>query len=305
MQRAKFLSCLLLILANIDLVHGKWFCTKNLCENGGTCKPGLLYDVCKCTPSWKGRRCEIKVLPCKLAPCKNGGKCEDVDDKTFKCTCGDDFFGDTCEEKKKCNAPLDILFVVDTSSWQYWHNFKLIKEFILKVIEWMEISKSAVQVGMLPFTYEKYTNVLFYPHTYGDFPHLKDGIIKKLQKSPPRAFIGHEGHLTRALQIANRKVFPTSSGRPKAVVILSAQKPLDNIQEFYDAWQKLEKKDVNVVTVQLLPSPSQLLVPQRIEIFEDIAKKGKLIKSKFPDLNNHVLQLVHILCKNINPTDKC
>ena len=53
-----------------------------------------------------------------------------------------------------CENPLDVLFIVDTSSWQYTSNFDHIRNFIFSVVDWMNISDTATQVGVLPFTYK-------------------------------------------------------------------------------------------------------------------------------------------------------
>ena len=39
------------------------------------------------------------VKPCDKNPCKNDGQCENVDAETFKCTCNENWTGETCEEK--------------------------------------------------------------------------------------------------------------------------------------------------------------------------------------------------------------
>ena len=78
-----------------------------LMHHVGLYKPVMFaYHITICTISF------FEVMPCKLAPCKNGGKCKDVDDKTFKCTCGDDFLGDTCEEKSTVYKCLYIVVVL-------------------------------------------------------------------------------------------------------------------------------------------------------------------------------------------------
>jgi hypothetical protein len=37
--------------------------------------------------------------PCDQLPCKNDGTCENVDKETFKCSCHQNWTGETCEEK--------------------------------------------------------------------------------------------------------------------------------------------------------------------------------------------------------------
>ena len=72
-------------------------CTSNKCENGATCKDGVMEYQCECAPGYAGNYCEKKIDFCgkEFAPCKNGATC--VDHFThYECQCTLGFRGDNC-----------------------------------------------------------------------------------------------------------------------------------------------------------------------------------------------------------------
>ncbi|GBM23138.1 hypothetical protein AVEN_60836-1, partial [Araneus ventricosus] len=72
-------------------------CTKNPCENGGTCRLKGNSSKCDCKTPYFGDKCEKD--PCTDNPCKNGGTCSLFKD-SFKCDCIEQFDGDKCENGK-------------------------------------------------------------------------------------------------------------------------------------------------------------------------------------------------------------
>lgn len=85
---------------------------------------------CICYKGFRGKRCEIDINECEPNPCENNGTCRQnslpldninlehsiYDGKEqnisanldrlsgYTCECGSDFYGDRCEEKKKCST---------------------------------------------------------------------------------------------------------------------------------------------------------------------------------------------------------
>ena len=73
------------------------------------------------------------------------------------------------------------------------------------VINWLKISDLATEVGLITFTFEKYTKVQFLPGTYTDASKLQSE-LRSLKPNAPIPFIGWEGSTAKALKLANDEV---------------------------------------------------------------------------------------------------
>lgn len=79
-------------------------CSPNPCKNDGTCEvlaPTRRGDVfneylCRCQPGFEGVHCQINVNDCANRPCKNGGRCRDLEGD-YACQCNSPYVGKQCQ----------------------------------------------------------------------------------------------------------------------------------------------------------------------------------------------------------------
>ncbi|XP_054647394.1 protocadherin Fat 4 isoform X1 [Dunckerocampus dactyliophorus] len=101
-------------------------CTRNPCQNGGSCKRRLTVGpdikteesvpvilvanhplqpyACSCRPGYAGGVCETDIDECQPSPCHNGGTCHNLVGG-FSCTCPEGFTGMACErDVNECHS---------------------------------------------------------------------------------------------------------------------------------------------------------------------------------------------------------
>ncbi|KAJ7388752.1 Cartilage intermediate layer protein [Desmophyllum pertusum] len=73
-------------------------CDPNPCLSGGTCTADNKGYLCQCPDKFTGDRCEQALDPCIINPCQNEGKCHDLGNMQFYCQCERGFTGNNCEK---------------------------------------------------------------------------------------------------------------------------------------------------------------------------------------------------------------
>lgn len=79
-------------------------CSPNPCRNDGTCevlaptRRGDVFNeyICRCQPGFEGVHCQINVNDCMNQPCKNGGRCKDLEGD-YACQCASPYVGKQCQ----------------------------------------------------------------------------------------------------------------------------------------------------------------------------------------------------------------
>ncbi|XP_062818515.1 protein jagged-1b [Anolis carolinensis] len=67
------------------------------CRNGGTCQVEGGRPRCFCQKGYTGAECETQVGTCEGNPCLHGGRCLEMENRTFQCSCPLGFSGSRCE----------------------------------------------------------------------------------------------------------------------------------------------------------------------------------------------------------------
>lgn len=142
--------------------HYKLGCTDNQClsfpcHNGATCNDNDAGFNCHCIPGWDmATHCSTDYDECQTVPCLNGGTCNNLFNQ-FTCNCTGRYEGDICE--KDCRpGPVDIVFVVDTSS-SVPNDVNKSIDFIEGFVRNVSIGLDNFQVGVI--TYNVEPTVLF------------------------------------------------------------------------------------------------------------------------------------------------
>ncbi|XP_032672289.1 protein slit isoform X1 [Odontomachus brunneus] len=73
-------------------------CYTSPCQNGGFCEalPERQFR-CKCAPGYHGDRCQHKIDACYGNPCRNSGTCKVLEEGRFSCDCAPGYKGLRCE----------------------------------------------------------------------------------------------------------------------------------------------------------------------------------------------------------------
>ena len=103
------------------------------------------------------------INECDLSPCEGRGVCTDLIND-FECRCPDGRTGRNCE--RRCDGELDLALVVDTSGSIRRSRWPLVLQFLIDIVDNLEISQQKTRVGLityaddaiLRFTLDAFTN---------------------------------------------------------------------------------------------------------------------------------------------------
>ena len=66
------------------------------CKNGGVCEDQINGYECECRAGFTGVNCEININECEPLPCRNNATCLDLDNR-YECLCLPGFEGAQCQ----------------------------------------------------------------------------------------------------------------------------------------------------------------------------------------------------------------
>ncbi|KAM9488327.1 collagen alpha-6(VI) chain [Clarias gariepinus] len=125
------------------------------------------------------------------------------------------------------SAPVaDIVFIVDVSDSIAFSNYRLVRDFLHRMINGLEITSDGVRVGMV--LYSDTPTADFYLNTFDN----KDDILQYIKLLP---FKGGESKTSKALKFAKDKLFTNETGSRRDVgvqqiaVVITEGDSLDNV----------------------------------------------------------------------------
>ncbi|XP_048580138.1 uncharacterized protein LOC5520382 [Nematostella vectensis] len=186
-------------------------CTKNPCQNGGTCIPsGPSVYTCTCTPGVTGANCETDVDECSNSSlCGADRMCVNTYG-SFLCLCTEDKYGPHCNYT--CESGIDLVFAVDGSTFVGSSNFRKSLEYARAVTSSLNISESATHVGVT--VYGKVGQAAVSLKQYYD----KSSLTKAISNvSYPNGFARHLGE---GLNRSKTHQFDVSGRSTKQVLIV-------------------------------------------------------------------------------------
>ncbi|NXY89173.1 MATN2 protein, partial [Alcedo cyanopectus] len=202
------------------------------CEH--TCVNAGDSFVCKCQEGFllreDGKTCRNKDV-CKSVAhgcehtCVNNGD-------SFTCKCQEGYV--LREDQKTCRrcteGPVDLVFVIDGSKSLGEDNFETVKQFVLGILDTLEISPKAARVGLLQYSTEVHTEF-----TLRQFSSAKD--MKKAVSQ--MKYMGRGSMTGLALrQVAERSFTeaegarPPSAKVPRVCVVFTDGRAQDEVSEW-------------------------------------------------------------------------
>ncbi|XP_060778327.1 collagen alpha-6(VI) chain-like isoform X2 [Neoarius graeffei] len=198
---------------------------------------------------------------------------------------------ETVEVTGDCKAApvADIVFIVDVSDSITVSNFKLVRDFLHRMINGLEIMPDSVRVGMV--LYGDTPTVDFYLNTFDD----KEDILQYIKLLP---FKGGESKTSKALKLAREKVFIKEMGSRHALgvqqiaVVITEGGSLDNVTV---QATELRRSGVQVYALGVTKDN----VKQLKEIASYPSKRFVFSVESFAKLNTMEKILRKTLCNNV------
>ncbi|KAF1524043.1 Matrilin-2, partial [Eudyptes chrysocome] len=190
--------------------------------------------VCKCQEGFllreDGKTCRNKDV-CKSVAHGCEHICVNIDD-SYICKCQKGYV--LKEDQKTCRTctegPLDLVFVIDGSKSLGEDNFEIVKQFVLGILDSLEISPKAARVGLLQYSTEVHTEF-----TLRQFSSAKD--MKKAVSQ--MKYMGRGSMTGLALKQMFERSFtetegarPFSANVPRISIVFTDGRAQDEVSEW-------------------------------------------------------------------------
>ncbi|CAH1783538.1 unnamed protein product [Owenia fusiformis] len=140
------------------------------------------------------------VDECESGPCQNGGVCID-NLNSYTCECPQGYSGVNCE--RQCTQNVDLIFAIDSSGSIFENNFKLLKQFVMSVIQDLPVSNSGTRVGVL--TFASTSSIIFHLNAYTD----RKSAMNAVERIP---YKGGATNIADALQLIRLAMLTSNNG---------------------------------------------------------------------------------------------
>ncbi|XP_078372870.1 collagen alpha-6(VI) chain-like [Oculina patagonica] len=149
----------------------------------------------------------------------------------------------TCE-----NSPgLDVAFLVDRTGSLGIDNFRLLKGFLLELVDALNVGPDATHAAIVLFA--KTAKVI---NTFSNSEYYSNGALRNLTASIPEK-LGSMTFIDRALEAANEKLFTEEGGDrpefPNVLILLTDGRTNENSTDYKEIVPLLKEKKVRIVAV--------------------------------------------------------
>ncbi|CAC5417435.1 unnamed protein product [Mytilus coruscus] len=178
---------------------------------------------------------------CETNPCQNGGHCVSERNSYF-CECREGFAGQNCDQA--CDAKADVAFLIDSSGSIGQHNFRLVKDFVYKVVEELTIGKRHTRTGLV--SYSTSARMGFHLDDYITKSGVEDAISSV-------GYVYGNTNTAAGIKMVRRSVFNPSRGdRPDAqnfLIIITDGVSNVKAENTIPEAQKAKEEGVHVITI--------------------------------------------------------
>ncbi|XP_053323171.1 matrilin-2 isoform X1 [Spea bombifrons] len=174
--------------------------------------------------------------------CRSKDLCKSVDhgcehtcvnnEESYICKCFEGYhLGEDGKSCKRCGeGPVDLVFIIDGSKSLGEDNFELVKQFVIGILDSLEISQKAARVGLIQYS----------THVRTEFTMAQYSTAKDMKKAVSQIKYMGRGSMTGlALKLMYEKSFseaqgsrPRSMGVPRVAIVFTDGRAQDEVSDW-------------------------------------------------------------------------